>query len=259
VHVARTPLAPTDAVVTRHLVPRLVAPMHEPQAHAEKTPSGDRGCTPVRATPLSVSWLANLRRTRWANLAIINLRILIGFAFLPAAIKKILDQPFTDPTNRGPFHDFLHAFHATGWFYQAVGVLQLVAAALLISQRFALVGALVALPMLTAITLFCWSTHVVPTATVATLMWLGTIALVVWDVDRWRGVFVANDQPVDLRRWQWCGAIVVGLYVTACVVHGGVYRPRGIRLDDPVFFVLPAIAFCPLVTLVLDALARRRT
>jgi uncharacterized membrane protein YphA (DoxX/SURF4 family) len=212
-----------------------------------------------------VSWLATLRHRRWANLAIINLRILIGFAFLPAAIKKLLDQPFTDPTNRGPFHDFLHAFHATGWFYQAVGLFQLVAAALLFSQRLALAGALVAFPMLTAITAFCWSTGVVPTATVASLMWLGTLALIIWDVDRWRGVFsrvsaapVDDPAPVDLRRWQLCGAAVIALYALACVVHGGVYRPRGMHLSDPVFFVLPAIALCPFVTLALDARAHRR-
>src|SRR5512139_2368927 len=101
--------------------------------------------------------LTRLRRKRWAHLVVVNLRILIGFAFLPAALKKILDQPFTDPANTGRFHDFLDAFHATGWFYQFVGVAQLCAAVLLCTQRFALAGAFVALPILTAITAFCWS------------------------------------------------------------------------------------------------------
>jgi uncharacterized membrane protein YphA (DoxX/SURF4 family) len=212
------------------------------------------------------TWLASMRRARWANLVVINLRILIGFAFLPAAVKKLLDQPFTDPGNTGPFHEFLHAFHATGWFYQLVGGFQLVAAALLLSQRFALVGALLALPMLTAIAALCWSTGVAPTATVATLMWLGTLGLVAWDVDRWRGVLggaPAASVPdggaavVELRRWQWCGAVIAALYLGACAVHGGVYRPRGMDLGDPTFFVLPAIALCPVVTLVLDARGRR--
>src|SRR5687767_12402704 len=89
------------------------------------------------------------RRTRWANVAIVNLRFLIGFAFIPSALKKVLDQPFTDPANRGPFHDFLHAFHATGWFYSFVGITQILAAVLLFTQRFATVGALIALPVLT--------------------------------------------------------------------------------------------------------------
>jgi hypothetical protein len=208
------------------------------------------------------SWLARLRRARWANLCVVNLRILIGFAFLPAALKKLLDQPFTDPSNTGPFHDFLHAFHATGWFYQFVGALQLTAAALLCSQRFALAGALVALPILTAITAFCWSTRVIPTATVASLMWLGTAALVIWDLERWRGRIAPREAPasppvIQLRRWQWCGAAIFVLYVGACLGHGGIYRPRGVELGDPAFYVLPVIALLPVITLALELRARR--
>ncbi len=208
------------------------------------------------------SWLARLRRARWANLGVVNLRILIGFAFLPAALKKLLDQPFTDPGATGPFHDFLHAFHATGWFYQFVGALQLAAAALLCTQRFALAGALVALPILTAITAFCWSTQVIPTAIVATLMWLGTAGLVIWDLERWRAILAAREAPppvIELRRWQWCGVAIFVLYVGTCIAHGGIYRPRRISLDDPAFFVLPAIALLPVITLALDLRARRRS
>jgi uncharacterized membrane protein YphA (DoxX/SURF4 family) len=199
-----------------------------------------------------------LRTKRWAHLCVINLRILIGFAFLPAALKKVLDQPFTDPANTGRFHDFLDAFRATGWFYQFVGIAQLVAAVLLCTQRFALVGAFVALPILTAITAFCWSTEVYPTATVATLMWLGTIGLVLWDVDRWRGVVTpARDDVVALRRWQLCGLAIFVLYVGVCIAHGGIYRPRGMDLANPAFYVLPTIALLPLVTLVLELRSKR--
>jgi hypothetical protein len=206
------------------------------------------------------SWLARLRRARWANLCVVNLRILIGFAFLPAALKKLLDQPFTDPGNSGPFHDFLHAFHATGWFYQFVGVLQLAAAALLCTQRFAMAGALVALPILTAITAFCWSTRVIPTATVATLMWLGTVGLLIWDLERWRAVIAARaaPAPIELGRWQRCGVAIFVLYVGVCIARGEIYRPRGAELGDPAFYVLPAIALLPVITLALELRAGRR-
>ncbi|HEY5927301.1 MAG TPA: hypothetical protein VIV11_36690 [Kofleriaceae bacterium] len=208
-----------------------------------------------------MAWLSRLRRKRWANLFVINVRILIGFAFLPAALKKLLDQPFTDPANVGRFHDFLDAFRATGWFYQFVGIGQLVAALLLFSQRFALLGAIIALPILTAITAFCWSTQVYPTATVATLMWLGTLGLMVWDVERWRGVVAAapatESAPVALRAWQLCGLAIFVLYVGVCVLHGGIYRPRGVQLDDPAFYVLPAIALAPVVTWLFETLRNR--
>jgi uncharacterized membrane protein YphA (DoxX/SURF4 family) len=213
--------------------------------------------------------VARARRTRWTNVAVVNLRFLIGFAFLPAALKKVLGQPFTDPSNRGRFHDFLDAFHATGWFYGFVGGLQLTAAVLLCTQRFATAGALVALPILTAITAFCWSTGVYPTATVATLMWLGTVGLVVWDLDKWRGVLARDDRPhevrvapieapIDLRLWAWCGAAILALYLGTALIRGGVYRPRGIELDQPAFYVLPAVLLLPIVTLVIDQRRARR-
>jgi uncharacterized membrane protein YphA (DoxX/SURF4 family) len=204
-------------------------------------------------------WLRRAHQTRWLHLLVINLRFLIGFAFVPAGLKKVLDQPFTDPTNHGAFHDFLHAFHATGFFYQFVGATQLLIAVLLITQRFATAGALLATPVLTAITVFCWSTAVYPTATVATLMLLGTLALVVWDLPRWRGGLATEREPppLDARLWQICGIAILVLYLGVCALSGEIYRPRGVDLGHPGYYVLHLIALAPLVTLVIER-ARRR-
>jgi hypothetical protein len=209
------------------------------------------------------------RQIRWINVAVVNLRFLIGFAFVPAALKKLLDQPFTDPSNHGRFHDFLHAFHATGWFYSVVGALQLTAALLLFTQRFATLGAVVALPILTAITVFCWSTGVYPTAAIATLMWLGTVGLVVWDLDKWRGIFARDDRPhdlhipaiearIDLALWARCGLAIFVVYLGSAILHGGVYRPRGIELDQPGFYVLPVVMLLPIITFIIDQRRARR-
>ncbi len=198
----------------------------------------------------------HVRGKRWANGLVIVVRILIAFALLPAALKKVLGQPFTDPTKTGAFHDFLHAFLATGWFYRFVGVVQLVAAVLLASQRFAAVGALIALPVFTAISAFCWSTGVYPTATIASLLLAGTAALLVWEWPRWRGL--APVEPVS-GRWQRCGFAVFALYLGVCVAKGGVYRPRGIDVTDPAWWVFPVIAMLPIVTAVFEARARRLT
>lgn len=213
-------------------------------------------------------WL-RARRTRWVNVFVVNLRFLIGFAFVPAALKKVLDQPFTDPSNHGRFHDFLHGFYATGWFYQFVGIMQLVAAVLLFTQRFATAGALVALPILTAITAFCWSTQVYPTATIATLMWLGTIGLLIWDIHKWRGVFASDRErhelriepltaPIDLTLWARCGLAILVLYLGTALVRGGVYRPKTIDFSEPAFYVLPAVMLLPIITFVIDQRRVRR-
>lgn len=178
-----------------------------------------------------------------------NLRILVGFAFLPAGLKKVLGQPFTDPGNHGPFHEFLHAFHATGGFYRFVGMLQLVAAALLMTQRGAVHGARLMLPIITAICALCWSTAVYPTATVTTLILLAVLGLVVWDL---AGAQLGPSPALaahDPRPWERCGAAILALYLGACAVSGGVYRPRGVDLAHPGFYVLLVIAVLPLATL----------
>ncbi len=216
---------------------------------------------------------ARLHRRRWATLCAIWLRILIGFAFVPAGLKKLLDQPFTDLSNRGPFHDFLHAFRETGPFYQSVGALQLAAATLLITQRFAALGAWVALPILTAIAAFCWSTAGIPTTTVVSLMWLGTVGLLLWDVARWRELLRPSGAPpparpallpdaeaapvVEWPLWERCGAAILASYFGATLLAGEIYRPRGLELTTPAFYLLVALPAIPAITFALERRRRR--
>ena len=191
--------------------------------------------------------ITRLRSKRWATLCVINLRILIGFAFLPSGLKKLLDEPFTDPAKTGRFHDLLDAFYATGWFYQFVGVMQLLTASLLITQRFSTVGALFAVPITATIAAFCWSTQAgLPTSIVITLMFLGSLGLALWDLPRWQLVFARDDRAhelvvparserVDMRLWQACGVAIITLYFATCAALGGVYRPKGMEVTDPAF------------------------
>jgi uncharacterized membrane protein YphA (DoxX/SURF4 family) len=223
--------------------------------------------------------VARLRQRRWAQLVVANLRIFIGFALLPAGLKKVLGEPFTDPGTSGPFHDFLHAFHATGAFYTVVGAIQLVTALLLMTQRFATIGALMALPIFTVILAFCWSTAVYPTASVVTLIFLGTVALVLWDWAAWRPLLSPSPSApasptsptsptspasptrpdaapaVSTRVWGIAGLGVALAYLCSCALQGGVYRPRGMELDNPAFYLFPVLLAFPIGAAIVD---RRR-
>jgi hypothetical protein len=150
--------------------------------------------------------------------------------------------------------------------------MQLCVAVLLMTQRFATLGALLALPILSAILAFCWSTQVYPTAIVVTLMFLGTIVLVIWDHAKWRGIFASDaathapslaplEAPITMRLWQLCGIAILAVYLGVCLAMGEVYRPRGATPSDPGFYVFPVIMALPVVTYVLDrrALARSRS
>lgn len=217
-------------------------------------------------------WFDRIRARRWAGLLVVNLRILLGFAFLPAGLKKVLGERFTEASNEGPFHDFLHAFYATGAFYRFVGVLQLVVAVLLMTQTFGTLGALLALPLFTAITVLCWSTGAVFTGVMTTLMLLGTLAVAAWEYERFIGVLLPAESragvspsrssegspaPVDLRVWRACGVAVLSLYLVSCALAGGVYRPRGLDLARPEFYVFPLIALLPMLAWVWER--RQRT
>lgn len=210
--------------------------------------------------------IERLRGRRWANLLVANLRIAIGFAFVPAGLTKLLGRPFTDAANRGVFHDFLHAFLATDGFYRWVGAMQLASAVLLMTQRRATLGAAVALPIATAIMVFCWSTARAPTVTVTTLMVLGLVALLLWDVRTWRGVVtdrappprVTHALPIDRALWAWCGVAVIATYLGLCLVVGDVYRPRRPTPDSAAYYVLPAIALLPVATWLVERRLRRK-
>lgn len=206
--------------------------------------------------------LARLHAHRAANLAVANLRIAIGFAYIPAGLKKVLGQPFTDPGNRGAFHDFLHAFLATGGFYRFVGVLQLVAAVLLMTQRRATLGAVLALPIATAIAGFCWSTARPPTVIVTTLIVVGLLGLIAWEPRAWLGLVAptapppaAPPPPIDLTLWALCGLAVIASYAALCLAVGEVYRPRRPTPDSAAYYVLPAMVLLPIATAVIE---RRR-
>jgi len=220
-----------------------------------------------------LSWLENsiarAREKRWLHIFVIVLRILIGFAFIPAGLKKISGQVFTDPENTGLFHDFLHTFHGTGGFYRFVGAMQLLAAVLLITQRFATVGAIILTPILATILVFCWSTMVVPTATVVSLMSLGLLFLLLWDFHKWKPLFLADGEQVDLqipgphptidmKLWTRCGWLILLLYFGNAAVTGEVYRPQGADWSNPSFILLQVITFLPLITFVIDYRRYRR-
>lgn len=250
---------PTGPAPTTHTSQVMARPWH-----AGTTCTTDaRG----RYSSVAVTALAQLleraRQRRSAHLFAAILRILLGFAFVPAGLKKVLAQPFTDPANTGAFHEFLHAFHATGPFYQFVGVVQLTIATLLMTQRLAHVGALMALPVFTTIAVFCWSTAGHFTSVMVTLMALGAASLVVWDLPRWRQLLNHSAEDpgrglIDQRMWQWCGAAILVVYLAICAYSGGIYRPRGVELGNPAFYIFPLIALFPVVTWLIERRARRR-
>lgn len=136
----------------------------------------------------------SLRSNRYANIFTINLRILLGVGFSHAGFRKIHGDPFAILGQQGAFFEYLDALHATGFYYEFVGWAQIIAGVLLITQRFALLGAFLYFPIIVNITVLTISTIGSLTPVFASLMSLGTLYLLLWDYFKWGNIFAPDHQ-----------------------------------------------------------------
>lgn len=133
----------------------------------------------------------------WLQLAVIYTRYLIGGAFVFASLVKIKGERFTSVKGAGsPFHSPEHLFetlYQAGLYWQFLGLMQLVAGLLLLTQRYALLGALLFLPIIANIFVITLSYDFGYTHLITGAMLLATAGLLVWD---WNRLRVIINQPV---------------------------------------------------------------
>lgn len=179
-----------------------------------------------------IDWL---KKQFLVKLFVIYLRYLTGFAFVFASIVKIKGERFTLIPPTEPVGYFFEAMYQSGFYWNFLGWAQFISGALLMSQRFSTIGALVFLPVITNV---CLITHSVNfgsgTPLITTLMLLGTIFLVLWDYKKWIILF-KKDHTIylDLRNepedklmndsvWVAAGMLFV-LFTVAFHLTGGIY------------------------------------
>lgn len=137
------------------------------------------------------NWKAKLL----AKLFTIYLRYLIGFAFVFASIVKIKGERFTTIPVTEPVGYFFEAMYQTGFYWRFLGWAQMVPALLLVSQRFASLGALLFLPVILNIFLITWSINFGSgTPVITALMFLATVYLIIWDYRKWQILFLRDHE-----------------------------------------------------------------
>jgi hypothetical protein len=166
-----------------------------------------------------IQWL---RSKIFFKLCVIYLRYLIGVAFVFASVVKIKGQRFTSIPPSEPVGYFFEAMYQTGMYWNFLGWSQLVAGILLMTQRFSTVGAFIFLPIITNVWLITLSVDFGSgTPVITSLMFLGTVFLVLWDYPKWKHFFQREHtiqldlthQPPDVwmnhRGWEWGGIFFV--------------------------------------------------
>jgi hypothetical protein len=127
-----------------------------------------------------------LRKFRFFKLVVIYLRYLIGFAFVFASFIKIQGERFTMLPTTNPVGYFFEAMYQTGFYWNFLGWSQFIAGTLLMTQRFATVGAMAFFPIILNVFMITQSIDFgMGTPVITTLMLLGTIFLLLWDYKKW--------------------------------------------------------------------------
>ncbi len=128
-----------------------------------------------------------MKHKTWIQIFVIYLRYLIGFAFVFASMVKIQGIRFTTESGaENPIDSAWHFFetlYQSGVYWRFLGWAQLITGILLITQRYAKLGAILFLPIITNIFVITISYDFNGTPVITGLMLLSTLFLIYWDWD----------------------------------------------------------------------------
>ncbi|MBL8016338.1 MAG: hypothetical protein JNK43_03635 [Ignavibacteria bacterium] len=163
------------------------------------------------------------------QLFVIYTRYLIGAAFVFASVVKVQGKRFTtmDGINE-PINSAWHMFetlYQSGLWWKFMGLGQLIAGLLLMTQRYAKLGALMFLPIIANVFVFTLSYDFRGTPIITGSMLAANIMLVLWDWDELK--ILVNKTPVmqppirfeNERVWEVTGLI---LFLFTVIYRAGV-------------------------------------
>ena len=111
-------------------------------------------------------------------------RILLAIAFIPSGLKKLLGERFTNLGLESNVGFFFEALYRTNEYWNFLGFMQLLTAALIIIPRTAFLGALCYLPIIININIIVFAMKFTGTPYITGLMLLANMYLLFWDLDK---------------------------------------------------------------------------
>ena len=68
----------------------------------------------------------------------------------------------------------------------------------------------------------------------------------------------AASSLIERGLWEACGLAIVLAYLAVTALAKEIYRPRGLELTTPAFYLLVALPLAPIITQVIEQRRRRR-
>ena len=122
---------------------------------------------------------------KWLHYFAIFLRLALAFGFITSGIVKIMGERFASGLSvNHPMGQYLEALHHTGFYYTFIGVLQIIAAILLLLPRTVILGALLYLPVILNICVLSYAVRFEGSILTSPLMVLGCLFLIFWNYDK---------------------------------------------------------------------------
>lgn len=189
--------------------------------------------------------MEKLKNKIWPQIFIIYTRFLIGGVFVFASVIKIKGNRFTGASGiNNPIDSAWHFFetmYQSGLYWKFIGLGQLLAGFLLMTQRYARLGAVINFPIILNIFVITISYYFAFTPVITGLILVVNVFLILWDWDILRVLINLPQKKTNQFRlendiaWQFVGLILfaftflyrlfVDLYdvlfwVVICVVIG---------------------------------------
>lgn len=128
-----------------------------------------------------------------------------------------MGERFTQIGINNPIGFFFEGLYQAGFYWNFIGWAQVIAALLLMTQRFATLGAIFFFFIVSNIWVITISLHFSGTWVITSLMLLAVIMLLLWDYDKWKYIFYKEpyltqdtipNRPVPNKIWTVTGFIL---------------------------------------------------
>ena len=138
-------------------------------------------------------WHYQARRNKWLGYFAVFCRISLAAGFIPSGMNKVIGDRFTDLAVNQPMGNFLEAFWHTGYYYPFVGLMQVLAAILLLIPRTVTLGAFIYLPIILNICILSFALRFDGSFVTAPLMLCAVLFLLCWNYHQFKNIFPFNN------------------------------------------------------------------
>lgn len=131
-----------------------------------------------------------IKQNRWYWYFSVFCRIVLALGFIPSGLTKIMGERFASGLSvNHPMGQYLEALHHTGYYYTSIGILQVIAAVLLLIPRTVTLGAVLYLPIILNICILSFAVRFEGSFVTAPLMVLANLYVLFWNYDRLKFIF----------------------------------------------------------------------